>query len=133
MATTTSSISSKDFRSPTTGSRGRKLAAEAMALRYPLAVNANGTQSDVGDHDGDISAITLSNSAVGSGMTVDVLINGTSALAGGVPFTHSAAYPAKSLVNIPFAANKRILMGDKVDVVRASFTAGASVVTIKYL
>lgn len=133
MATSTRSLTTKDFRGPTTGSRSRKLAAEVMALRFPLAVNANSTQSDVGDHDGDIAAITFSNSAVGSGMTIDVLINGVSALVGAVPFTHSAAYPANTLISIPFAANKRIKMGDKVDVVRASFTAGASVVMVKYL
>ncbi len=129
---------------PRTGLRGRhiagtlsktsrkKLGAQMMAALFSLPINANGTQSVVADHEGDLQSILFYNSAIGSGMTVDVLVNGVSILPSATPFAHSASYPAKTEISIPFVANTRILPGDIIAVTRGSFTAGASVARISW-
>lgn len=125
------SVAVKDLMNAT-GLTTRKALNRLQGSKFALAVNANGTQTDVSDHDGEISAVTLCNSAIGSGMTIDVLVNGASVLAGGTPFTHSASYPANTEVVIPVAKGKTVRPGDTVAVTRGSFTAGASVVRVDY-
>lgn len=111
----------------------KKLAGHIQSAKFSLPINASTTQSEVADHAGDLQSILFNNSAIGSGMTIDVQVNAVSVLPAATPFTHSAAYPAKTEVSIPFVANTRILPGDIISVVRAAFTAGASVARVVWL
>ena len=130
MANPTKSLTTRDLSSPSTRSKNKKLLAFAQPLRFPLAVNANGTVSDVSDHTGPVQAILFSNSAIGANMTIDVQVGGVTILA--APFVHSSAYPANAEVSIPFLPGASIKAGQKVDVIRGAFTAGASVVRVLY-